>query len=147
MVDKHKWHLFHLETWGRKVKRPCRRLQWNSPNNKVQCRVVIEINNFLNVTVSPIDGQTETDLYVKPRDSRQYLQSFSCHPYHCKKSIFDIHCNNLEKWVTERGYSEKIVRKEIVKAWILSRETLLDKRKNVKKLRRSYFYYYVLSSL
>ena len=69
---------------------------------------------FLDVTVSLIDGQIETDVYVKPTDSHQYLHSFSCHPYHCKKSIpysqafrfnricsknnvFDFHCNNLEK--------------------------------------------------
>ena len=100
----------------------------------------------MDVTVSLIDGQIETDLYVKPTDSHQYLHSSSCHPYHCKKSIpysqalrlnricsknnfFDIHCNNLEKWLSERGYSEKLVRKEILKARSQSRETLLDKEK------------------
>ena len=31
--------------------------------------------NFLDVTVSLIDGQIETDLYVKPTDSHQYLHS------------------------------------------------------------------------
>ena len=102
--------------------------------------------NFLDVTVSLIDGQIETDLYVKPTDSHQYLHSSSCHPYHCKKSIpysqalrlnricsknifFDIHCNNLEKWLSERGYSEKLVRKKILKARSQSRETLLNKEK------------------
>ena len=102
--------------------------------------------NFLDVTVPLIDGQIETDVYVKPTDSHQYLHSSSCHPYHCKKSIpysqalrlnricsknifFDIHCNNLEKWLSERGYSEKLVRKEILKARSQSRETLLDKEK------------------
>ena len=29
--------------------------------------------NFLDVTVSLIDGQIETDLYAKPTDSHQYL--------------------------------------------------------------------------
>ena len=70
--------------------------------------------NFLNVTVSLIDGQIETDLYVKPTDSHQYLHSSFCYLYHCKKSIpysqalrlnriysknnfFGILCNNLEK--------------------------------------------------
>ena len=102
--------------------------------------------NFLDATVSLIDGQIETDVYVKPTDSHQYLHSSSCHPYHCKKSIpysqalrlnricsknnfFDIHCNNLEKWLSERGYSEKLVRKEILKARSQSRETLLNKEK------------------
>ena len=31
--------------------------------------------NFLDVTVSLINGQIETDLYVKPTDSHQYLHS------------------------------------------------------------------------
>ena len=88
--------------------------------------------NFLDVTVSLIDSQIETDLYVKPTDSHQYLYSSSCQPCHCKKSIpysqalrlnrncsknnfFGIHCKNLEKWLSERGYCEKLVRKESIK--------------------------------
>ena len=43
--------------------------------------------NFLDVTASLIERHIETDVYVKPIDSRQYLHSSSCHPYHCKKSI------------------------------------------------------------
>ena len=88
--------------------------------------------------------QIETDLYVKSTDSHQYLHSSLCHLYHCKKSIpysqalclnricsnfFDIHCNNLEKWPSEKGYNENLVRKEILKARSHSRETLLDKEK------------------
>ena len=85
-------------------------------------------------------------MYVKPTDSHQYLHSSSCHPYHCKKSVqysqalrfnricsknnfFDIHCNNLEKWLRERGYSKKLVPKEILKARSQSRETLLNQEK------------------
>ena len=69
-----------------------------------------------------------TDLYVKPPDSHQYLHSSSCHAYHCRKGIsysqasrlkgicsnplkdpnpFDRRCNDLEKWLTEWGYSER----------------------------------------
>ena len=43
--------------------------------------------NFLDVTVSLVEGVAETDLHVKPTDSQQYLQSSSCHPFHCKKGI------------------------------------------------------------
>ena len=43
--------------------------------------------NFLDVTVSLVEGVIEIDLYVKPTDSHQYLQSSSCHPFHCKKSF------------------------------------------------------------
>ena len=79
--------------------------------------------NVLDVTVSLIYGQIETDLYVKPSDSQQYLHSASCHPYHCEESIphsqasllnricskndfFDVYCNDLEKWLTERESSD-----------------------------------------
>ena len=41
----------------------------------------------------------------------------------------EIHCNNLEKWLSESGYSEKLVRKEILKARSQSKETNLDKEK------------------
>ena len=40
---------------------------------------------FLDATVSPIEGVIETDFYVKPTDSHQYLQSSSCHAFHCKR--------------------------------------------------------------
>ena len=43
--------------------------------------------NFLDVTVSLIEGAIETDLYVKPTDSHQYLQSSSYHPFHCENGI------------------------------------------------------------
>ena len=79
--------------------------------------------NFLDVTFSHIGVKVTTDLCVKPTDSYQYLHSSSCHPYHCKKGIpysqalclsricsdpnsFDRRCNDLEKWLIERGYSE-----------------------------------------
>ena len=39
---------------------------------------------FLDVKVIMKDGKIITDLYV---DTHQYLDSSSCHPYHCKKSI------------------------------------------------------------
>ena len=73
-----------------------------------------------------------TDLYVKPTDTHQYLDSSSCHPYHYKKSIpdgqalhlkricfnnafFDQRCNELGHWLHERGYSERVVSQEILK--------------------------------
>ena len=41
--------------------------------------------NFLDVTVSLIEGVLETDLYVKPTDSHQDLQATKCDSFHCKK--------------------------------------------------------------
>ena len=43
--------------------------------------------NFLDVMVSIAEGVIETDLYIKPTDSHQYLLSSSCHPFYCKKGI------------------------------------------------------------
>ena len=37
--------------------------------------------------MSLIERVIETDLYVKPTDSNQYLQSISCHPFNCKQGI------------------------------------------------------------
>ena len=42
--------------------------------------------NVLDVTES-IAGVIETDLYVKPTDSHQYLLSYFCHPFYRKKSL------------------------------------------------------------
>ena len=46
--------------------------------------------NLLDVTVSLVEGVIETDLYVKHTDSHQFLQSSSCHPFHCKNSGFKV---------------------------------------------------------
>ena len=93
------------------------------------------------------DGEIITDLYVKPTDTHQYLDSSSCHPYHCKKSIpysqalrfnricsnnvfFDQRYNELEHWLHERGYSERVVRQEILKSRKIPRNELLQKEHN-----------------
>ena len=81
--------------------------------------------NFLDLNIKLIDGELKTDLFVKPTDTHQFLDPTSSHPYHCKKGIpysqalrlnricsdnenFDKRCNDLEKWLMERGYYEKI---------------------------------------
>ena len=43
--------------------------------------------NFLDVAVSLVEEVIETDLYVEPTDSHQYLQSSSCHSFYCKNGI------------------------------------------------------------
>ena len=103
--------------------------------------------NFLDVKVIMKDGKIITDLYVKPTDTHQYLDSSSCHPYHCKKSIpysqalrlnricsnnafFDQRCNELEHWLQQRGYSERVARQEILKAQKIPRNELLEKEHN-----------------
>ena len=112
--------------------------------------------NFLDVTVSITEGVIETDLYVKHTDSHQYLLSSSCHPFYCKKGIpysqalrlnricsnnesFDKRCNVLEKYLLETGYSEKMIRKEILRAIAIPRDALLEKVNNQEKQKKITF--------
>ena len=123
--------------------------------------------NFLDVTVSLIEGLIETDFYVKPTDIHQYLQSSSCHPFHCKKGIpysqtlrsnricsktnsFDKRFSDLERFLLERGHSSKLVRKEVLRERKIPRKNLLDKKKsqgNDSKLTFNVTYYPVVRHL
>ena len=88
-----------------------------------------------------------TDLFVKPAGRYQFLDPFSCHPYHFKKGVpysqtlrlnricsdhnnSDKRCKELESWLLEKGYSEKMVRKQLLRAREHSRESLLKKVKS-----------------
>ena len=85
--------------------------------------------NSLDVEVTLKNGVLQTDPFVKPTDTHQFLLPTSCHPYHSKKSIpysqkltlnricsddsnFDKRCKKLESRSFEKGYSEKIVKKQ-----------------------------------
>ena len=94
--------------------------------------------NFLDVNVRLRNTQLETDLHIKPTDINQFLDSTSCHTYHCKKRAtrynricsdnekFDQRCNDLEKWLMETGYSKRMARTQILKATGESRDSLLE---------------------
>ena len=43
--------------------------------------------NFLDVYIRLRNSQIGTDLHIKPADTHQFIDSTSCHTYHCKKSI------------------------------------------------------------
>ena len=98
---------------------------------------------YRSVTVSIAEGVTESDLYVKPTDSHQYLLSSSSYPFYCKKDMqysqalrlnricsdngfFDKKCNDLVKYLLERGYSKEVVRKEILRATAIPRDALIE---------------------
>ena len=100
--------------------------------------------NFLDVNVRLRNRQLETDLPVKPTDTHHFLDSTSCHPYHCKKCIpysqalrynricsdnkkFDQRCNDLQKWLMERGYIERMVRTQIFKTRGESTDSLFER--------------------
>ena len=106
--------------------------------------------NFLDVTVYLENAKIKTDLYVKPTDTYQYLHSSSCHPYHCKNGIpysqtlrlnricsdstsFDRRCNDLERWLLERGYKEKEVRKQVLRGRAFCRDGLLNRERTFQE--------------
>ena len=63
---------------------------------------------------------------------------------------FDRRCNDLEKWLIERGYSERGVRKQILRARGFSRDSLLDRentREEQNKITFNLTYYPVFQML
>ena len=91
-------------------------------------------------------GNLRQILFVKPTDTHQVLDPTSSHPYHCKKGIpysqalrlnricsdntnFDKLCNDLEKWLMERGYNEKMIHKQILRACEHLRNDLPEREK------------------
>ena len=42
--------------------------------------------NSLDLNIK-LDGELKTDFFVKPKDTPQFLDPTSSHPYHCKKGI------------------------------------------------------------
>ena len=108
--------------------------------------------HFLDVSARKTNNQLVTDLYVKPTDRHQYLHTSPCHVYHSKKSIpysqplrlnricsenslYNKRCNELEVWLREQGYSDKLYRKQILKARSQKRKDLLN---NMKDERNDY---------
>ena len=90
--------------------------------------------------------ELKTIFFVKPADTHQFLDPTSFHLFHCKKRIpyiqalrlnricsdngnFDKRWNDLEKWLMERGYNEKMILKQILRAHEHSRNDILEREK------------------
>ena len=116
------------------------------PTIKLTAEYSKQAIKFLVVKVRLVEGELMTDLLVKPTDTHQFLDPSSSHPYHCKKGIpysqalrlnricsdnesFDKRCNDLERWLMERGYNGKMIRKQILRAREHSRKYLLEREK------------------
>ena len=93
--------------------------------------------NFLDLNIKLIDGELKIGLFVKPTDTHQFLDPISSNPYYCKKGIpysqassfnFDKR-NDLEKWLVERGYNEKMIPKQILRARNHSINDFLEREK------------------
>ena len=70
-----------------------RKYKQRSPN-KVHPTWSYNSVNFLDAKVILKDGKIITDLYVKPTDTHQYIDSSSCQIYHCKKLSRTANLNN-----------------------------------------------------
>ena len=133
-----------MGTWGRRASKVLETLNCYHPTIKFTAEYSMVKINFLDVTVMKKGNQLVTDLYVKLTDTHQYLHDSSCHVSHWIKSIplsqalrlkricsgnafFNKWFRELEIWLKERGYSDKLVRGQILKARKFSRSEVLNK--------------------
>ena len=117
------------------------------PTIKFRSNYSQEKIDFLDVQVIRSGNQLITDLFVKPADTHQYLHASSCHVYHSKRAIpysqtlrlnricsdgvfVYKRCIELEAWLGKRGYSDKMVRQQILRARKFGRNELLNKERN-----------------
>ena len=102
---------------------------------------------FLDVKVINDSGKLETDVYIKPTDSHQYLHQASCHPNSCKRGIpyaqalrlrricsketfFEKRVQDFCRFSVERGYKKNFVQQQVDRARQTPRnEALRDKLK------------------
>ena len=108
------------------------------PTIKFTSEYSLDKVNFLDVEVIRSGNKLLTDLYIKPMDTHQYLE------------FFDNRCNQLEYWLKERGYNEKVVRQQILKARKFTRKDLLNqdsKTKGRNKLVFNFTYHPAYSKL
>ena len=62
---------------------------------------------LLDVMVINESGVLETDVFIKPTDSHQYLHSSFCHPGACKRSIPFAQAMRLSRIWSKSSYFEK----------------------------------------
>ena len=112
LVEVHRWHIFHLETWLRITKSFLDQVNLFHPTIKFTTKYCKEEVNSLDLNINLIDAELKIDLVIKLTDTHQILDPISSHPYRCKKGIpynqglslnricsvnenFDKRCNDL----------------------------------------------------
>ena len=136
MVEVHR-HFFIWEYGKESLKKFLNKLNSFHPTIKF-------IAEYSKGTISFLELMT--DLFVNPTDTHSFLDPSSSHPYHCKKGIaynqalrlnricsdnksFGKRSNDLEGWLMQRGYNEKMVRKQLLKDREHSSKDLLVREK------------------
>ena len=106
--------------------------------------------SYLDVLVSIKDNRTSSDVYCKPTDIHQYLDSKWCHPSHVKKGIpygqalrvrricnsdeiFDKRLKELKGQLVKRGFKKNMIENQFEKAKAKRRENLLYQDTNRNK--------------
>ena len=64
---------------------------------------------------------------------------------HFKNTFFDKRCIDLEAWIKERRYSDKLVREEILQARKFSRAEVSNEQKCIRNERRFVLLYHISS--
>ena len=120
--------------------------------------------DFSYVEIIKEGNQLLTEVFVKSIDTHQYFLATSCHVYHSKKSIpysqalrfnricsenqfFDKRFNDLEVWIKNRGYNEKLVRKQILKAQNIGEQNFCREEVHKNKYVFNITYYPIFSKL
>ena len=100
------------------------------PNIKFTSKYSRERTDFLDVEIIKEDNRLITDVFVKSTDTHQYLYATCCYVYPSKKSMPHSQAlhfnkiysknqffgNDLEAWLKNGGYNEKLVKQQILKA-------------------------------
>ena len=105
--------------------------------------------NFLDLTIyKDSNGKLATKVYTKPTDRQSYLYRTSTHPEHLKKSIpygqalclkkicsqegeFNNACKQLTEKMKIRGYKEKEIQEQILRASQQNRNALLQYKERI----------------
>ena len=112
--------------------------------------------SFLDVQVNLNNNQIQTDLHTKPTDKHQYLLKSSCHPAHTKRTIpfslalrlrrfcstdhfFNKHCYELINFLALRGYSHRLLKREVNRVRNISRQEVLKPRPHNNQSSRTPF--------
>ena len=82
--------------------------------------------NFLDSTVS-----LENDYHCKK--GIPYSQTLRLNRICSDSTSFDMRCNDLERWLLERGYKEKEVRKQVLRGRAFCRDDLLNREKTFQQ--------------
>ena len=122
-----------MDPWGNFFTYLHRRIELSPPTIKFTTNWSVGVVGFLDTWVYIRDWWIETDLYVKPTDTHQFLHIDSCHPAHCKtaipyKQVLHLRriCSgeehlwrrstDLKNYLPKRGYNEQNLHSEIQRA-------------------------------